>query len=170
MDSNWITTMHIFHSIWIASKKLLVKCDTGSNINIKTIFPVIGILTIKIRWSWDLLNRLGQDCSYSISNILELSQSCGKPSILRLWWEFPHWQNCVFILKWSPPQLSYHHEYVSQGNKEVSDSKHADQRAEEESNSCGSQGRQVQHQQIQEELGGICFKTCSRLFKDKYWE
>ena len=36
-----------------------------------------------------------------------------------LLWEFLHWQDCTLILKCSP-QLSYHHEHISQGNKEVS--------------------------------------------------
>ena len=37
---------------------------------------------VEIRWSWDHLNILLQDCSNSIANTMELLQFCTKPSIL----------------------------------------------------------------------------------------
>ena len=49
---------------------------------------------------WEHLNGLVQDCSISSVLTMETLQSFTKPSILSLYWEFLHWEDNLFILKW----------------------------------------------------------------------
>ena len=49
--------------------------------------PVGGLIVTKVA-SYQYIDGLAQDCSISIANTLEILQSCTKPSILTLWWEF----------------------------------------------------------------------------------
>ena len=67
----------------------------------KTVFPGMWISIIKIRWLWDHLDGLAQDCSNSSALAMELLQSCAKPSILSLYWTSLLWKESIFILRWT---------------------------------------------------------------------